>query len=375
MFSLENLISLLGDLELVSRTTGRWVLRFLKLYIVRWMAVLLMTALAVSAALPRVLVQVAPGSIGVRVATFGGGVQQRDYRPGTHFSLAGERGWKQLNGRTRFAVFGADQAPPLELRTRDDNPVSLEAVVAFSILEDGAWRLVAEGLEVLHEARVRSIAEGVLRSELALLDSQEWFSTERRMAAVEALMPKLQAELGEVHCRPEYVALHSVRFSKQYEEGLQAEQLEVQNQRRSAASIAAAQAKEELAQSAAEDARSVKEIEARAEGAQTERRAAHQIQMATLRSTATTSISALKSEAEAEYVAAVAEGQRAIGEARAEARANELAVLSGAGGASYLAVKAAAALHIETVVLDPSRADVPSPLDLDALQALITPRP
>jgi hypothetical protein len=86
----------------------------------------------------------------------------------------------------------------------------------------------------------------VLREQLAVLDSVGYYSTERRLAASDAALKKLNAQLGLMHLEAQAVLIRAVTFRDQYEKQLMTIQLNEQNKLFDAASKTLAGKQQEL---------------------------------------------------------------------------------------------------------------------------------
>ena len=349
--------------------------RVLRARRVRFVALVLALVAALVHLPDAVTERIGPGEIGVRLRAFGGGVEQRDHGVGLHLSLCPVDRWVRLDGTTQFVRFGYGGEAALELRTADDNPATCEASVAFRIAEGRAWKLVADGLESRYEDRVRSTAEDVLRTELALLTSEDWFDTDARRTRVDACRERLVEACRPLSVELELIAVHGVRFSKEYEQELQHKQIGYQNKRREEAKQVVGRATAELEEARDLTRRSIELLKAAGAKGLGELEASFELELAEIESRSQSYEQTRREQADAEYARVVAEAKRRLREVQAEGERLELEALSEPGGSAWLAVRSVRALDLGPVVLDSSRPGLPLPLDIDQLAAMFLAAP
>ena len=118
--------------------------------------------------------------VGVKQVLWGGtGVVQEDYATGFHVGITGLHKWHFLDARTHFLTFGSEGAnthnqvasaspaqlyPSLELRTKDNNMLDIDATVTYRIIPGEAHLLVAEAKHTVYRDRVVQVVEKALRT-------------------------------------------------------------------------------------------------------------------------------------------------------------------------------------------------------------------
>lgn len=319
----------------------------------RWPLVAAGLVLAWSFALSAFTVRIEPGEVGVRLAPFGAGIEPRDHAPGRHPTAPGLWSWIRVEMATRFAWFRSDQGSALDIRTADDNPATVDLVVVYRVQPGRAHDLVREGRHGQIATRLRSTAKDVLRSELAQLTSEQWFDTDQRRARVEAAQEALSKACANDLVEVRDLRIHDLSFTTDYETKLGQKQLAYQEKRREEARAESELAVAALAEQKAAVDREVALIRARAAKARSERLAAHEGALAQIQSRTTTQSSAIRGTADAELARLVAAGEEQLAAVRAEGERARLAALAGPGGEAWLAMRAARALQLEEVVLDP----------------------
>jgi SPFH domain / Band 7 family len=315
------------------------------------------------------------GEVHVRVSRFGAGVMPRDYSSGWSLGWPGLEHWVSFNSEPVWLRFGLGGGPRLELRTRDDNPASLDVAVLYRIAPGQFHQLAARGLARDLTERVRATAEDTLRGVCAALESEQWFSSDQRQQVAAATLQPLTKNLSALFVEPLEVRISQVTFSKEFEQKLQESRLAYQAQRRIEAQQAVDRAKQELTEANSVNARGAAEVKSQWDKRLAADRAQSAAALARLRAEASVTNATRLAAAEAAYSAAVSSGEVALGEAMSLTHLDELEVLAAPGGDAYLAAQAAQHLRLEALHFDPEESGAPLPLDLDAWQALLTRKP
>jgi regulator of protease activity HflC (stomatin/prohibitin superfamily) len=332
------------------------------------------------------LERIEPGEIGVKQKMWGsGGVVSEDYLLGFHWGVTGIHRWHRLDRRTHFLTFSepksqsgysrhhlnSQEERPLEIRTRDNNPVSVDVSVAYRIIEGQAHLIVAEGLKTDYRERVASKVKGVLREELSRLIPEDFVNTDIRLELAASVLPILRESLSTYHVEPESILIRAVRFLDTYEQKLQDKQL--------------TQQLTELAKSKrlVEDAmKATGKIEKETEALEKESRAewdkqlqdafsTNEIEVASIMASANIYDNQVRPTADALYETLLADGKLAI--AKAEALRDELRneALDSLGGKILQARDAAENLKFESITLNSNDPSVPTVIEIDKLVDLL----
>jgi len=181
--------------------------------------------------------RVDPGLVGVRRSA-AAGVVPEDLGPGWRLRVPAYHKIIYLPSTYFFLDYTSDDKGPqeaLEIRTKDNNTVTIDVSVPVRIKPGHAHKLVATGNHIKDGGRYRyqrlaeQTAVSVLREELANLDSDGFYSTERRLAISEKSLELLNKHLGELHLEAQAVLIRAVRFRPEYERQLGQIQLNEQN--------------------------------------------------------------------------------------------------------------------------------------------------
>jgi hypothetical protein len=188
---------------------------------------------------------VQPNEIGVRQSA-ATGVLESDLGPGWHLRVPGVHKLILLPSNYFMLDFTNDEVGPqhpLVIRTKDNNTVELDVSVPVRIKPGEAHALVSSGNHVQdpdgryrYQRLAEETATSVLREEMAVLDSEGFYKTERRLKASAAALEMLNKQLAPMHLEAQAVLVREVRFRAEYEKQLQQIQLNEQNKLLDAAS-------------------------------------------------------------------------------------------------------------------------------------------
>ncbi len=325
--------------------------------------------------------RVPPATIGVKQGMWGGGIVSQDYPTGIHLGISGYHKWYFLPRKTHFLHFTDSRRtstsntdswyPPLEIRTTDNNNVTIELSVPYHIVPNEAWSIVSSGLTHAYRERVESIVESLLREELPKLTSEDLQVTDERLARVSDALPELNRQLAELHCKADSILIRRIGFPTEYETKLQEKQFLRQKANLDVALTLMAEAQKDVnlieRQIVAAEMAKTQEWDKRIQ----ERTSENQVKIATIRANAEMYSRRAKAEGDADRVILEAEGGLAV--EKSEALRNELrtVALDSKGGAILLGIEAAKNLRVPSVTLDASNPAVPMLMDLEALTRLL----
>jgi hypothetical protein len=173
------------------------------------------------------LERIEPWEIGVR-RSLTGGITEEDFGTGYHFRLPLFHSFYRLPRTLRYLSFNSDDADAdattLEVRTKENNVLFVDVTIPWRIEKGGAWRIIREGFVDSYPAKVQSTAIGVLREGLAALTNLDVQQTDKRQQTAEAILPKLNTALVQYHVVAERVVIRAIRFRPEYEQKLQDKQ-------------------------------------------------------------------------------------------------------------------------------------------------------
>jgi regulator of protease activity HflC (stomatin/prohibitin superfamily) len=330
--------------------------------------------------------RIEPGQIGVRQSMWGsGGVLAEDFQPGFHWGVTGMHKWHLLDRRTHFLTFSeprgqsgysrahrnAQEELPLEIRTSDNNPVSVDVTVIYRLVPGEAHLIVAEGQKMTYMERVASTVRGVLREELAKLVPEDFVDTQIRLDLADAALPILEEALASYHIKPDVILIRAVRFLDSYEKKLQAKQL---TQQLSELAKSKRKVEDELKVTGTiEKITEAMEKETRAEWDKKLQTASsgNQVVVAGILAEAKIYDNQVRPRADAYYEINVAEGKLALDQAEALRDRLRNEALDTAGGRILQARTAAENLQFDSVTLNSNDPSVPSVIEIDKLVKLL----
>ncbi|MCA9697803.1 MAG: SPFH domain-containing protein, partial [Myxococcales bacterium] len=173
------------------------------------------------------------GKVGVRRSNIGG-VVATDLEPGWRLEIAGLHKIIELPSTYQFLDFLDQDA--LEIRTKDNNIVTLDISVPYRIKPGEAWEIVTagnhaeDGLNGYRFQRLtRETTVGVLRQHLADLQSSDFYDTDRRNIVTDQALAALNEQLAPLHVEANAILMRAVFFRAEYETQLLQIQLNAQN--------------------------------------------------------------------------------------------------------------------------------------------------
>lgn len=173
------------------------------------------------------------GKVGVRRSNIGG-VSERDLAPGWRLEVVGLHKIVELPSTYQFLDFLDHNA--LEIRTKDNNIVTLDISVPYRITPGAGWEIVSAGNHVedgqggyRFQRLTRETTVGVLRQHLADLQSSDFYNTDRRQVVSDKALAILNEELASLHVEANAILIRAVFFRPEYESQLLQIQLNAQN--------------------------------------------------------------------------------------------------------------------------------------------------
>ena len=306
--------------------------------------------------LPKVLmVRIEPWEIGVR-RSLTGGITEQDFAFGYQLRVPFIHSYYRLPRTLQYLNYvstgqAGDQGA-LEIRTSGNNVIFVDISVPWRIKEGEAWMIVREGFIDTYPTKVLSTTKGVLRSVLAQMTNLTIYDTDQRMKVAESITPVLNQELAQYHVVAEQVVIRAIRFRKEYEDKLQNKQLFIVQGK-----LDEALRKESVAKQDTETLEKTidKEMSLKSEEWNKkieELRTRLELQIAKVEAEAVQYDRKKRSEADAFFAEAKAEGD--LAEAKAEALGEKLkaAALASKAGRTYSAITAAENFQLGEIQLN-----------------------
>jgi regulator of protease activity HflC (stomatin/prohibitin superfamily) len=196
----------------------------------KWFVIAFVALLAVRSAM---VDNVGLGKVGVRRSNLGG-LTERDLGPGWRLEVAGIHKIIELPSTYQFLDFNDKEA--LEIRTRDNNTVTVDISVPYRITTGSAHLIVKEGTHAedgsggfRYQRLARDTTVGVLRQHLAELQTSDFYNTKRREEVSDRVLAVLNEELASLHVEAGAILVRAVYFRPEYETQLLQIQLNEQN--------------------------------------------------------------------------------------------------------------------------------------------------
>ncbi len=172
------------------------------------------------------LVRIEPWEIGVR-RSLSSGIEEEDFHFGYQFRLPLMHSYYRMPRTLQYLDYRESpggEAKALEVRTSANNVIFVDVTVPWRIKEGQAWHIVREGFIGTYATKVQSTSTGILRETLGKMNNLDIYDTEKRQAAGAAILPVLNEALAQYHVEAESVVLRAIRFRPEYEQKLQDKQ-------------------------------------------------------------------------------------------------------------------------------------------------------
>ncbi len=329
--------------------------------------------------------RVPPDVIGIKQSRWGGGgIQALDFGTGFHLGVSGYHLWHFLPRRTHFIHFSESRGqntevdlwePPQQIRTRDNNVVTVDLSVPYRIKNGEANTIISDGLKHGYRDRVKSTVERVLRSELSSLSSEDLQNTELRIQRTEAILPILNEQLAEFHVVAQTVLVRRFLFSSEYERKLQEKQFLRQKANLDVAQTHVANEEKLVNQLEKQIKAAEMALETNWRKTLQEKSSEYEGLLAEIYALAQVYSERTRAEGSAGQVISEAEGNLALARAEALRQRLRTAALSNPGGDVLIALRAAENMQIPSVTLDGQDPSVPMLLDLSRMTELLLGSP
>lgn len=300
-------------------------------------------------------VRIEPWEIGVR-RSLTGGITERDFGFGYQLRVPFIHSYYRLPRTLQYLDYlssgQSGEQGALEIRTSGNNVIFVDISVPWRIKEDEAWRIVREGFIDTYPTKVQSTTTGVLRQVLAQMTNLTIYDSDKRMEVAASITPVLNRELEKYHVVAEQVVIRAIRFRDEYENKLQNKQLFIVQGKLDEAKRKESVAKQdtdtlektidkEMSLKREEWNKKIEELKTRLE-----------LQIAAVEAAAVQYDRKKRSEADAFFAEAKAEGD--LAEAKAEALGEKLKAraLASRAGKTYSAITAAENFELGEIQLN-----------------------
>lgn len=170
---------------------------------------------------------VEPDEIGVRRSLLGG-ILPEDMGQGHCIDVPLYHTMYRLPRSYHYLEFLQNtEHPALELRTRGDNVITVEATVMYRIVPGEGHKIIEEGFGSSYREKVYSVSRGFLLEHLGNLTNEAIQKPDEREKIAASAVAPLNAKLKQYHVTvpKDGVVIRRIRFQRAYEERLQAKQL------------------------------------------------------------------------------------------------------------------------------------------------------
>ncbi|MBI4576790.1 MAG: SPFH domain-containing protein [Planctomycetes bacterium] len=167
--------------------------------------------------------------VGVRLHKLGAGIEKRDLTPGYYLVLPGVHELLLFSPAVQDLTMEHEEA--IRLRGKDEYQTAVDITVFYRI-QAGEAHLLAEATPTPSQWQqvLRQGAENTIWEVLGELSTEDFYDTDRRMAAAQKARERMNADLAKNHLVVEDVLIRNIAYDPRFEERLLEQQLLGQKQ-------------------------------------------------------------------------------------------------------------------------------------------------
>jgi regulator of protease activity HflC (stomatin/prohibitin superfamily) len=237
-------------------------------------------------------------------------------------------------------------APAIRIQTNDGFQVSVDITTLYRIA-DPYLVVTKVGPGRLYETNVVArVADKILRQSFGRLEAEDFYKDYRRMDAEEEAREKLTAEMQQWGVQIWGVVVRDYTYDERFQHQIEARKIEDQRKFKNQAETQREMRQQEKNRRVADMQRQIEE----------------------LRGTGELAVRKIKADADRYYRTEVAEGDRALALAQADAARMERSALDQAGASNIVGLEMAEAMEgVDIIVVSTTGPSGVNPLDLDSL--------
>lgn len=319
------------------------------------------------------VIKIEPGSTGVLVKEWGGGLQQKDFPPGYYMALGPLHTWQVMDTtvqtlnmlRTTNSKAGQSQATfekAIRVKSSDGADVTLDITIKYRIKNEEAWQVFqTQGAGERFKKQVATRAKDTLVSGLGTLRTEEFFDPDKRRKTQRVMEEQLLPELDSIHVDLIAILIRDLEFQESFQAKIKAKTLTKQRAEVNTARTNAAEAVGETKEIEAQTGAKVAVIDQDLEKTLTEMRAENDKKIKRVVADYEKYVVETRSKAELYANEKEAEGIRLLKDAEARGEALKRQALSGDGGATLVALRTVENLKFDHLSVS---TQLVNPLDL-----------
>lgn len=329
--------------------------------------------LVIGALILRMLVvKIEPGTTGVVNAEWTGGLVEKDFGPGYHWSVGPLHTWSIYDTTVQTLHMVRDQNQghgdvysALLVKSKEGADVTLDVTLKYRIANGKAWQVRKDqGSGDLYKRLVSNLARDVMRVALGGLQTEAFYKAADRKAVATSMEAALRARLAEIHVELVSILIRDLEFDPRFQERIKEKTLASQQIELNKAKSRAAEARGKTNKIEAETEAKVVVINQQKEKTLITLRAENDKKIQAITADYRKTVTETKSDADLYAAVKEAEGVKLLKEAEARGEALRREALAGAGGSVLVALELVRNLKLGEMVLSTQAVN---PLDVETL--------
>lgn len=342
----------------------------------RIVSIALVALAALALCLRFVVIKIAPGEAGVVNAEWTGGLVERDFGPGYHWSVGPFHTWTvfdttvqtlHMHRESERAALNDDAMveTALSVKSSDGASITLDVTLKYRIKPGKVLDLFKlHGSEARYREVVRNIARDVLRLSLGELRAESFYDPKVRRDVAAKMETDLGAQLDRQYVELIGILIRDLEFEPSFEERIKRKTLASEEQALNVAQTLAAEMAGRTAKIEAETEAKVVVIHQEKEKTLRAMKADNDKAIAEITAIYKKQVQELQSDADVYAALKQAEGIVLLRGAEAKGQALRREAVASAGGAVLVALEIARNLRLGELAVSTQATD---PLDIEAM--------
>lgn len=338
----------------------------------RTLSIVVLVAVVSALVLRFLVIKIEPGTTGVVNAEWTGGLVERDFGPGYHWSIGPLHTWTVYDTTVQTLHMvrspkqsSGDTYPPLLVKSKEGADVALDVTLKYRIKPQNAWRVRKEqGGGDAYKDRVSNLARDVMRIALGGLQTEAFYRAVDRQAVAASMENALQERLSQIHVELISILIRDIDFDPRFQERIKEKTLASQQTELNKAQTRAAEARGKTAKIQAETSAKVVVINQEKEKTLITLRAENDKTIQGINADYKKSVTEVQSDADLYTALKEADGVKLLKEAEARGQTLRREALGGAGGDVLVALELVRKLNLGEMIIS---TQATNPLDVEAL--------
>jgi hypothetical protein len=338
----------------------------------RLLSIGVLIVVAAALLLRMLVVKIEPGTTGVVNAEWTGGLVEKDFGPGYHWSVGPLHTWSIYDTTVQTLHMVRDQNQghgdvyhALQVKSKEGADVTLDVTLKYRISAGKAWLVRKDqGPGDKYKRLVSNLARDVMRVALGGLQTEAFYKATDRKAVAAAMEAALRQRLAEIHVELVSILIRDLEFDPRFQERIKEKTLASQQIELNKARSRAAEARGKTNKIEAESEAKVVVINQQKEKTLITLRAENDKKIQAITADYRKAVTEIKSDADLYAAVKEAEGVKLLKEAEARGQTLRRDALAGAGGSMLVALELVRNLNLGEMVLS---TQAMNPLDVETL--------